>query len=214
MNNEIGNILSQTFTTNKNIFLAKEGLHPLFEQFKSFIAEISIENLILQFESEVESNITEWWTNKEKQVDLESKIFAILFTHRDLTAKQPEALVYGINKTKMPLKIQSEPYLLGSHDYADGFYALPGITLSICKELHKLDWTSLEDTEYEGIDWYELDGRLELFNTYKFAIKYALHESLKKLMQRNRFDKLNSDKPLIFLIQEYDEKATPLLFVE
>ena len=214
MNNDIGNILSQKFESNRTTFLSKKGMHPLFEQFKSFITKISTEQLILQFESEIDNNITEWWTNKDKKVDLESKIFAILFTHRDLCSKEPEALVYGINETRTPLKKQLEPYLLDSHDYADGYYAMPGITIDFCKELHKLDWTNLKNTEYEGLDWYELDGRSELFNTYKFAIKFALHTGLKKLMLSDRFKKINSVNPLHFLIQEYDEEVYPLLFVE
>ncbi|WP_405399957.1 hypothetical protein [Maribacter sp. Asnod2-G09] len=214
MNNKIGNKLSETFEFNRTSFLSKMELHPLFEEFKPFVSEINIENLTLQFHSEIDINITEWWTNKEKKVDLESKIFAILFTHRDLCAKEPEAYVYGINETRTPLKLQLEPYHLDSHDYADGYYAMPGITLGFCKELHKLDWTSLKNTDYEDVDWYELDGRLELFNTYKFAIKLALHNALKKLMSQNRFSKINSINPLHFLIQEYDEQVYPLLFME
>ncbi|MCR1026091.1 hypothetical protein NQT66_14810 [Cellulophaga baltica] len=214
MNNEIGNKLSETFELNRTSFLSKMELHPLFEEFKPFVSEINIENLTLQFQSEIDINITEWWTNKEKKVDLESKIFAILFTHRDLCDKEPEANVYGINETRTPLKLQLEPYLLDSHDYADGYYAMPGITLGFCKELHKLDWTSLKNTDYEDVDWYELDGRLELFNTYKFAIKLALHKALKKLMSQNRFSEINSINPLHFLIQEYDEQVYPLLFMD
>lgn len=214
MNNEIGKNLLYQFETTRALFLNKKHLHPLFEQFKSFISEINIDKLTVQFESEVEFNMSEWWTNKEKNIDLDSKLFAILFTYGDLKEKSPEALVYGINQIGAPLKKQLETYDLGWHEYAEGYYALPGVNLNFCEVLQKLNYRNLEETPYEGIDWYELDGRLELFSTYKFAIAYALHESLNRLLQRKKFTGINSVIPFYILIQQYDEDVTPLLLIE
>ncbi|MFS4418312.1 hypothetical protein [Maribacter sp. 2307ULW6-5] len=215
INEKIGSELQEQFNQTKKQFLNKRELHPLFEQFKNYISKINIEELISDFEKEIDLNIDAWWTNSEKKVDLNSKILAILFTHRDLADKNPEANVYGVNEVNNPLQIVTESYDLGSHDYADGYYALPGITLTFCKELHKLDYTSLKNTEYEGLDWYDFDGRIELFDSYRFALKYALHKSLSNLEKRNRFNKINSTKPLHFLVQEYhDGKVTPVLIVE
>ncbi|MCC9065179.1 hypothetical protein [Flavobacterium piscisymbiosum] len=214
MNTAIKNNLWSQFETTKEIFLAKKDLHPLFEQFKFFISEINIEKLISQFESEIELNISEWWINKERDIDLNSKLFAILFTYGDLKEKLPQALVYGINQIETPLKKQLETYDLGWHEYADGYYALPGINLDFCQALQKLNYKNLEGSQDEEIDWYELEGRIELFNTYKFAIAYALHESLNNLMQLNKLISINSVVPLHFLLQQYDEDVTPLLILE
>jgi hypothetical protein len=213
-NSQIGETLLQNFIEAKSQFLSHKDLHPLLEQFKSVIADLNLNEVKFQFKFQAEKNLEEWWTNKDKDVDLDTPIIGLLFTYRALDDKEPEANVYGISECRHGLKIQLEPYLLGSHDYVDGYYAMPGIKLDLCKPLHQFQWQNLKAAGYGDLDFYELNGCDDLYTVYNHAIRYCIHSSLLELYQENKLKEINSVKPLHCLVQQYDEEATPVLFIE
>lgn len=214
LNQQIGSKLLESFEQSRNQFLNQDELHPLLEQFKSLVEQIDLQKITGDFKSEIENNITGWWTNSEKDVDLNTPVLAILFTYRGLEDKEPEALVYGISATREPLKTQVEPYLLDSHDYVDGYYAMPGVKLDLCKSFHQFQWQNLESAGYENLDLYDYPGRHDLYDTYNFAIRYCIHKSLIELHKESKLSNINSSRPLHFLIQQYDEHVTLVLLME
>lgn len=205
--------IKDRFVKNQKDFLDKKKLHPLLSQFKPIVEAIKIGDITSGFEREITTNIKEWWTNKEKDVDTEAQLLAILFTYGYLEELNSEALAYGIIKSRGPLQIGPEPYLLDYHDYADGFYAMPGITLTSRKSLNRLDWTNI-DEKYKNVQMYDLDGYHELFDTFRHSIELSLHYALRNLRDKGEFAPLKMTKPFHFLLQEHDERVRPVLILE
>jgi hypothetical protein len=205
--------LKDRFVKSQTDFLNKKDLHPLLNQFRTTIEAINIGEITSAFEPEISTNIREWWTNKEKDVDTEINLLAILFTYGDLDEFKSEALAYGIIKSDVSLKTEPEPYFLGSHDYADGFYAMPGITLTSRESLNRLHRRNI-DEENKNVEIYYLDGRHELFDTFRRSIELSLHYALRNLRDKGEFAQLKMTKPFHFLLQEHDEKVRPILIVE
>jgi hypothetical protein len=206
--------LRDRFIKSQTDFLNKKNLHPLLDQFRTAIKTINIEDISAKFELEVSINIKEWWTNKEKDVDTEANLLAILFTYGDLDELKSEALAYGIIKSDVSLKSRPEPYFLDSHDYANGFYAMPGITLNSRDSLNRLHWRNVIDENNKRVEVYDLEGRHELFDTFRHSIELSLHYALKKLRDNGEFAQLKMNKSFHFLLQEHDEKVRPILIIE
>ncbi|MFN5073282.1 MAG: hypothetical protein ACK5ZY_08985 [Cyclobacteriaceae bacterium] len=198
---------------SKTDFLSKKNLHPLLEQFRTIVKDIDINDTASKFELEISTNIREWWTNKEKDVDTDVDLLAILFTYGSLDEFNSEALAYGICKSDLLLNTKPEPYLLDSHDYANGFYAMPGITLTLRESLNRLHWRNI-DEENKEVEIYYLDGRHQLFDTFRHSIELALHYALRNLKDKGELVSLKMNKPFHFLLQEHDEKVRPILIVE
>jgi hypothetical protein len=213
-NSQIGENLLKKFREAKIQFLSHKVLHPLLDQFKSIVGDLNLNEITLQFKFQIEKNLHEWWTNEDKDVDLETPVIGLLFYYRNLEAIDLEANVYGISESRDGLKIQLEPYLIGHHDMVDGFYAMPGIKLDLCKPFNQFEWQNLKAAGYDKIDFYDLTGCDDLYSTYNNAIRYCIHKSLFELYLENKLDGINSIKPLHCLVQQYDEEATPVLFIE
>ncbi len=198
---------------SKTDFLSKRNLHPLLEQFRTIVEGININETTLKFELEISTNIREWWTNKQKDVDTDVGLLAILFTYGSLDEFDSEALAYGITKSDLSLKTNPEPYLLDSHDYANGFYAMPGITLTLRESLNRLHWRNINE-ENKEVEIYYLDGHHQLFDTFRHTIELSLHYALKNLRDKGELISLRMNKPFHFLLQEHDENVRPVLIVE
>lgn len=213
MDKELEIYIREKFIKNQTDFLSKKNLHPLLEPFRAIVKEIDINDTTLKFEVEISNNIKVWWTNKEKDVDTAVDLLAILFTYGSLDELNAEALAYRICESALSLKINPAPYLLDSHDYANGFYAMPGITLTLRNSLNRLHWRNI-DKGYEGLDIYDLDGCHQLFDTFRHSIELSLHHALKNLRDKGELNSLKMNKPFHFLLQEHDEKVRPILIVE
>lgn len=215
MNTAIKTFLSNHLLENKSAFLAIKDLHPLLEPFITEVTALSIEESTAAFFAELEANIQNWWTNREKDIDVESPLLAIFFEYGDLREKSEEALAFGINKLESLLGFQVTPYKhLGYYDFVDGFYAVPGVTLECCAPLYKLNYANvISQEEYEDIDLDELEGYRELMNVYMYSTYLALHQALQQLYDQGKLNGINKRDPFYFLIQEHDAEAQPLFVI-
>jgi hypothetical protein len=211
---KIEDYLKGNFEKHTASFLSFKNLHPVLEEFKTEILNINISTLSLNFQREIKYNLDNYWFNKELNPDYNEKLLAILFTYGFLDDSCPKALAYGITKSQNKLQNSFEPFDLEYHDYANGFYAMPGITLSHCKLLNKLNWRNIDEDKYPNLEVYELEGRNELFNSYKYAIDLALHIAINKLNQENSFEKIPKELPFHFLLQEHDENVRNIFIIE
>lgn len=215
MNSDIKTFLANKLQDNTSAFLAINNLHPLLEPFRTDVTVLSVEENTAAFFVELEANIQNWWTNPEKDIDVTSPLLAIFFEYGDLREKSEEAVAYGINKIESPLGFQVTPYKhLGYYDFADGFYAVPGVTLECCAPLYRLAYSNvISQAEYEDIDLYELEGYRELMNVYMYSTYLALHEALQQLYDQSKLNEINRKDPFYFLIQEHDAEAQPLFII-
>ncbi|RAJ82005.1 hypothetical protein CLV59_104230 [Chitinophaga dinghuensis] len=213
MNTAIQTFLSRQLEENKSAFLAISDLHPLLEPFKGAVQSLSYEESVGAFAAELEENIQNWWTNPEK-TNVNTELHAILFEYNDMLNASEIADAYGINKIASPLGFQVEPYdSIGSFDFAEGFYAVPGITLKCFDPLQKLSSDEVDEDEYEDIEVYFLDGYEELMNVYMYNAYLALHKALQHLYEQGKLDGIRKATPFCFLIGEHDTEIQPLFII-
>ncbi|SEW52334.1 hypothetical protein [Chitinophaga arvensicola] len=213
MNTAIKAFLSHQLAENKSAFLATIDLHPLLEQFKEEVLEISIEESVAAFSVELEENIQYWWTNPEK-VDVEAELSAILFEYSDMRNESEIAEAYGINKLTTPLVFQVEPYdNIGYFDFAEGFYTVPGVTLKCCDSLNKLAYHNVDEDKYGEIEICLLEGYERLMNVYMYNAYLSLHLALQHLYDQGKLDRIRKKAPFYFLIGEHDTEMQSLFVI-
>ncbi|RBL89884.1 hypothetical protein [Chitinophaga flava] len=214
MNSEIKAFLSNELSANKSAFLAITDLHPLLEEFRPLVPELSADDNVSAFVAELEANIRNWWTNPEKDIDMETALFAILFEYSDLLTESEEALVYGITKLENPIPFQVTPYdNLGSYDFANGYYAVPGVSLECCTPLTKLAYFNIDEDKYGHLDVFELEGYSELSNIYMYNAYLALHKALQHLYDHDKLKGVSMKDSFYFLIGEHDCEVQPLFVI-
>ncbi len=214
MNTAIHTFLSHQLEENKAAFLAITNLHPLLAPFREEALALSVEKSVADFTAELEENIKTWWTNPETDIDVEAELFAILFEYNDMCELSETAEAYGINKLETPIPFQVEAFdKLGHYDFADGFYAVPGITLNCCAPLNKLAYYNVDKEEYGQIEVYFLEGYEALMNVYMYNAYLALHKALQHLYDQGKLDKIRKKTPFYFLIEEHDTEVQPLFII-
>lgn len=213
MNPAIKKFLSNQLEENKSAFLANTNLHPLLEQFREEVLELSIEESVAAFSAELEENIQYWWTNPEK-IDVEAKLSAILFEYNDIHNESEIAEAYGINKLTTPLGFQVEPYAnIGYFDFAEGFYTVPGVTLKCCDPLTKLAHNNVDQDKYGEIEIYLLEGYEWLMNVYMYNAYLSLHVAIQYLYDQGKLNGIRKNDPFYFLIGEHDSEMQPLFVI-
>jgi predicted DNA-binding WGR domain protein len=152
-------------------------------------------------EKEIEDNLSEWWTNPTKDINPEETVFSILFEYDYYYAKDVEANSYGIVSWEN-FRQHTKSFDMGyDYDFAEGFEAMPGLTLNFFDNLEVLDWSKRSDEEE---DLYEIEGFQDLLKVYLFSGLVALNEVFIKVDKKGIFKKINSKKGFMFMIGEHD----------
>ncbi|NIG56295.1 hypothetical protein [Chitinophaga sp. Cy-1792] len=215
MNTAIKTFFTNELTANKSAFLAINNLHPLLAPWKEKVSVLNVETNTLAFFEQLEINIREWWTNPETDIDVNAPLYAVLFEYNDIfQGAEIDADAYGISVLGTPYSSKLEPFNNNSHyDFADGFYAVPGITMDCWNDLAQLASYNIDEEVFGEIEIYKLEGYEELLKVYLYHAYLALHSALQQLYDQGKLDAIRKQDPCYFLIGEHDCGVQPVFII-
>lgn len=185
------------------------------DELKIQLNKIDFDQFKIETKDSIISNVTEWWQNQEKGIDLTQELLAILFEYNvnyvgDKTIVICDA--YGLVEWKNHDIYLSEFEMGFDYDFATEFYALPAFSMNYLNTISKLELKDFESISEEISDIEDIKGYTSLLNIYKYKGYIQIQAILEELESNGVFDKLNRKKGFSFLIQEHDELyITPLL---
>ena len=185
-------------------------LRHIFTEFSLFNFKEYQENL----ETEIRRNLEEWWVNPEKGIVKDEKLYAILFEFDTTWWGSREAMSYGINKWEDFSVVEEEFEMGNDYDFATEFYAAPGLTLNFYEPFEFLDDDSNLKKKHKKGRYLDLDGFEELAEYVKYAGYLKIQETFRKLHQEKLFKDISMKDEFMFIIEEHDMGATPLLVIE
>lgn len=173
---------------------------PVFNRLFDALETIDTSQVKQQFYDELVTNCQNHWVKPD------GLIRGIFFEYDYIFRQNESAAAYGV--IFGDFKAQAEPYDFGNFtEFADQFYALPGVTLSICNPLSALDWQQFKP-DVTSSDVYQspsdFQGYTELIDAYIFTAFICLHHALAGFTQTPTFKSLNRRSPFYFLIDEHD----------
>lgn len=203
-NDKISSYLKAQRDSYKGKLKAMTNLKPLFVEVLQKLDVFDFENYKKNTAHEIETHLTEWWTNPSKGINPDEVIYSILFEYDYYLAKNVQAHSYGIVSWE-DFKLHTKSFDMGySYDFAEGFEANPGISLNFFDNLEVFNG---RDNLPDDIDEYELaymEGYQELLKLYLFSGLVALNEVFKSLNEKGIFKKINTKKGFMFMIGEHD----------
>jgi predicted DNA-binding WGR domain protein len=214
-NDKISSYLKAQLDSYKSKLKATTNLKPIFSEILKKLEEFDFENYKIDAENEIKTNLVEWWTNPLKGINPDEVVYSILFEYDYYLAKNVEANSYGIVEWE-DFKLHTKGFDMGfNYDFAEGFEANPGITLSF---FNNLDLFSSQDNLPKDIDideLYYMEGYQELLKTYLFSGLVALNEVFKILNNKGVFNTIKSKKGFMFMIGEHDMgEVFPIYVIE
>ena len=188
-------------TGRRNQALATfQSSQPVFKRLFDQLQTIDTEQVRQNFHNELVANCENHWIHAEELMR------GILFEYDYIFRENEHAAAYGV--TFGDFKAQAEPYGFGNFtQFADGFEALPGITLSLSNPLSVIERERFEaNLPDDELEYYTGNprGYTELIDAYTFTAFICLHHALADLSQTPTFNALSRRSPFYFLIDQHD----------
>lgn len=197
-NLKIGQYLKAQYNSYKAKFLELKNVHSTFIELYQSLEKFDIVAYKAKVSYEVETHLKDWWINPGKGIKPDEVVYSILFEYDSFWQKDVQADAYGIVAWDS-FKLHTKSFYLDDYDFAEGFYAMPGITLNFFDELEKFSWQHDPDgTLSEEIGFEEIQ---KVYVFYGFVI---LNEVFYELGQKGNFKTINAKKGFMFMIGEHD----------
>lgn len=197
-NLKIGQYLKAQYNSYKAKFLGLKNVHSAFSDLYESLEKFDIVAYKAKVAHEIEVHLKDWWINPGKGIKPDEVVYSILFEYDSFWQKDVQADAYGIVAWEN-FKLHTKSFYIDDYDFAEGFYAMPGITLNFFDELEKLSWQHNPDsTLSEEIGFEEIQ---KVYVFYGFVI---LNEVFYELGQKGIFKTINAKKGFMFMIGEHD----------
>lgn len=211
INENIGRFLLKTKKSSLKKYRSFSNKDPLLESIFSKLEDFDFEIYITEVKKELTKALAEWWLNPEKGIVKEEKLYSILFEYDTTWWNDRHADAYGIVKWDS-FQVYEQEFDMGyDYDFATGFYAMPGVTLSFFDYFQELDHEDALDKKYEYGAYFDLPGFQELCEYATFCGYYSIHKALFQLLEEGVLAKLNHHERCLFAIGEHDMDNAALL---
>ncbi|MFY7908627.1 MAG: WGR domain-containing protein [Emticicia sp.] len=202
-NDKILHYLTVLLESNTQKFKSYSSVLPLITELFNSLQIFDWDLYKTQVTEEIKKNFDEWWTNPQKGIIDEVALFSILFEYDYYLQKDVHARAYGIVEWE-DFKPHTKSFDMGyEYDFANGFEAVPGITLNFFDNLEVLYWENLPETIDAGELFYA-EGYQEMIKCYVYNGLIALHKVFADLDNQKLFDKINKRRGFMFLVGEHD----------